>query len=198
MREKWTLARLDVKDGSVADLVCTGIVSLDGYLNDASGGFNWAAPDAEVHAAVNELERATGRYLYGRRMYETMRYWETSAGDSDAEKDYASIWRAADKVVYSRTLDAVSTGRTTLERAFGAEQVRSWKDASDVPLSIGGAGLAAEAFRTGLVDEVRLFVVPVLVGGGTRMLPDGIRLDLDLVDEHRFTNGTVLLRYRVR
>ncbi|HXR44873.1 MAG TPA: dihydrofolate reductase family protein [Pseudolysinimonas sp.] len=179
-------------------LIWTGIGSLDGYLNDASGGFDWAAPDAEVHAAVNDLERPIGTYLLGRRMYETMRFWETGSGDSDAERDYAAIWRAADKVVYSTTLDAVSTARTTLERDFDAGQVRRWKDESDAPLSVGGAALAAAAFRAGLVDEVRLFLVPVLVGGGTRMLPDGVRADLALLEERRFTNGTVLLRYRMR
>ena len=179
-------------------LICTGIVSLDGYLNDAAGGFDWAAPDAEVHAAVNELERPIGTYLLGRRMYETLRFWETGSGDSDAERDYARIWRAADKVVYSTTLDAVSTTRTILARAFDPEQVRRWKDESDAPLSVGGAGLAATALRAGLVDELRLFIVPAIVGGGTRLLPDGIRVDLLLLEERRFANGTVLLRSRLR
>jgi dihydrofolate reductase len=181
-------------------LIYSGLVSLDGYLVDAEGNFDWAAPDREVHAAVNELERPIGTYLYGRRMYEVMRYWETepTAGDADpAELDYAQLWRQADKVVFSRTLDEAPTSRTRLERRFDAGLVGDLKRSSPKDLSIGGAGIAAAALRAGLVDELRLFVSPVLVGGGTRFLPDGVRVDLELVAERRFGNGVVLVQYAV-
>jgi dihydrofolate reductase len=184
----------------VAKLVYGAITSLDGYVNDADGGFDWAEPDPDVHAFVNDLERPIGTYLYGRRLYETMQYWETAPteGVSNAEIDYTHIWRGADKVVFSRSLPAVSTDRTELERDFDAEAIRRRKAESKRDLSVGGATLAAQALAAGLVDEVRLFLNPVIVGGGTPALPDGVRVDLHLVDEHRFANGVIHLRYRVR
>jgi len=185
----------------VGKLIYTGLISLDGYLTDAGGNFDWAAPDAELHAAVNELERPVGTYLYGRRMYEVMRYWETEPSGPDAspvERDYAEVWRSADKVVFSRSLDAVTTTRTRLERRFDADLVLELKRASESDLSIGGAGIAAAAFSAGLVAAVTMILNPVLVGGGARFLPDGIRLDLTLLEERRFASGVVLLRYAVR
>jgi dihydrofolate reductase len=181
-------------------LVCTGITSLDGYIADAGGDFSWAAPDAAEHAFVNDLERATGTYLYGRRMYEVMRYWETADTGPDrpeAERDYTGIWRGADKVVYSSSLAEATTRRTRLERSFNVDEVRRLKAESERDLSISGPGLAAHAFRAGLVDEVRMLVHPVIVGGGTSFLPDGVRLDLELREERTFDTGVVFLRYDV-
>jgi len=182
----------------VAKLVYAAIASLDGYVADADGKFDWAAPDDEVHAFVNDLERPIGTYLYGRRMYEVMGVWETMPLDDQPEvmRDYAALWRAAEKIVYSRTLDSVSTPRTRLERDFDPEAVRDLKDASASDLSIGGPGLAGDAIAAGLVDEISLFLTPVIVGGGTRALPDGLRLDLELVEERRFASGVVYVRYR--
>ena len=185
----------------MADLIFGTIASFDGYVADADGNFDWAAPSEEVHAHVNDLTRPVGTFLYGRRMYETLAVWETlDAGPDvpDAIRDFAGIWRAADKVVHSTTLDGVTTPRTRLERTFDLDAVRALKEAADHPLTVGGPGLAAHAIRAGLVDEYQLWVVPALVGGGTRALTDGIRYDLDLVDEHRFADGTVFLRYRTR
>jgi dihydrofolate reductase len=182
-------------------LVYGAIASLDGYVNDASGGFDWAAPDEEVHQFVNDLERPVGTYLYGRRMYEVMRYWETAdsePGQSSVEQDYTAVWQAADKVVFSRTLAAPTAPRTRVERDFDPEQVRRLVAAADHDVSIGGATLAGEALAAGLVDELHLFLNPVVVGGGTRALPDGVRLDLKLLAEHRFANGVVHLQHRVR
>jgi len=180
-------------------LVYSAICSLDGYTVDTAGGFGWAMPDEEVHAFVNDLERPVGTYLYGRRMYQTMAAWQTMGGpdESPIENDYAEIWRAAEKVVYSTTLDAVGTPRTRLERTFDPEAVRQLKAAATSDLSIGGPGLAAHAIRAGLVDDVHLFLNPVVVGGGTRALPDGVRLDLELVAERRFGNGVVHLHHRL-
>jgi len=170
------------------------IASLDGYVNDAEGGFAWARPDAEVHAFVNDQERDIGTYLYGRRLYETMVYWETmDPGDDPVLADYAQLWRAADKVVYSRTLEAVSSERTQLERSF--DPIAAW--AIEGTVSVGGPGLAAHALRAGLVDELRLIVTPTIVGGGTPWLPPDQRLDLHLLDERRFAGGFVALRYAV-
>jgi dihydrofolate reductase len=179
-------------------LVYSQICSLDGYTADADGKFDWAEPDEEVHAFVNDLERPVGTYLYGRRMYETLAVWQSIGGADQPEvvNDYAEIWRAADKVVYSTTLAAVSTPRTRLEREFDPAVVRALTAASERDVSVGGPGLAASAIRAGLVEEFHLFVNPVVVGGGTRALPDGVRLDLGLVDEHRFGNGVVHLHYR--
>ncbi|HEY1330194.1 MAG TPA: dihydrofolate reductase family protein [Actinomycetota bacterium] len=183
----------------MAQLTYTAIASLDGYVRDAQGGFEWAVPDEEVHAFVNDLERPVGTHLYGRGLYEVMVAWETIGDDPDespAVRDYAAIWKAADKVVYSRTLDAPSSARTTIERDFDPDAVRGMKAASPRDLSIGGPGLAGQAIAAGLVDEYRLFVHPVVVGGGLRWLPDGVRLDLDLIEERRFASGVVYLRYR--
>jgi dihydrofolate reductase len=185
----------------MARLIYSAITSLDGCTEDETGDFGWAAPDEEVHAFVNDLERPVGTYLYGRRMYETMVYWETEGDGPDehpVSHDFAAIWRAADKVVYSRTLDSVSSERTSLERDFDPDVVTRLKDTAERDLGIGGPGLARVALGAGLVDELHLVVVPVVVGGGKRALPDGVRMDLDLLDERRFTSGTVYLRYAVR
>ena len=185
----------------MARLIYSGIMSLDGYTADADGGFEWAEPDEEVHSFVNDLERPIGTYLYGRRMYDTMAVWETMADRPDlspASQDYAQIWRGADKVVYSTTLTEPSTPRTRVERSFDAEAVRTMKDSAAADISVGGPGLASQAVAAGLVDEWHLFLTPVVVGGGTRYLPEGVRFDLDLVDERRFGNGVVFLRYGTR
>jgi dihydrofolate reductase len=189
----------------MAKLTYTAITSLDGYIEDEDGGFGWAEPDPEVHAFVNDLERPVGTYLYGRRMYETMAVWQTvglepaapagPAAPPPEQLDAADVWRAADKVVYSRTLDAVSTPRTRLEREFDPEAVRRLKEAADRDLGVSGPGLAQHAFRAGLVDEVHLFLFPVVVGGGKPGLPRGVRVALDLLDERRFGNGVVYVRY---
>ncbi|GIF51493.1 dihydrofolate reductase [Asanoa ferruginea] len=184
----------------MANLIYSAIASLDGFTADEKGGFDWAAPDEEVHAFVNDRERVVGTYLYGRRMYETMVYWETaSTGDEQTAvlRDYARIWQAADKVVYSSTLDAVPSARTRTEREFNPDVVRRMKATATADISVGGPGLAAHALAAGLVDELALFLNPVVVGGGTRALPAGRRFDLRLLDEHRFTNGVVYLRYQV-
>lgn len=183
----------------MAKLVYSAISSLDGYIADETGNFDWAAPDEEVHAFVNDLERPIGTYLYGRRMYETMVFWEiahTLADPPPVVVDYTTIWQAADKIVYSTTLDAVSSARTRLERDFDPDAVRALKATATHDLGIGGAHLAAEAIAAGLVDEYQLFLVPFIVGGGTRALPDGVRFGLELVDERRFAGGTVYLHYR--
>jgi dihydrofolate reductase len=175
----------------VGKLIYSAIASLDGYIEDENGKFDWAAPDDEVHAFINELERPVGTYLYGRRMYETMVAWETV--DSHP---YAEIWRAAEKIVYSRTLESVASARTRIDREFDPEAVRRLKEEGDV--SVGGPALAAEAIRAGLVDEYHLFLIPVLVVGGKRALPDGVRLELELLGERLFESGVVYLRYRER
>ena len=184
----------------MARLIYSAIASLDGYTADEAGNFDWAAPDAELHAFVNDRERDVGTHLYGRRMYETMAVWETMDVSAEPEvmRDYAGIWRAADKVVYSRTLAAPSTPRTRIERAFDPEAVRRMKRTAGRDISVGGPGLAANALRAGIVDEIQLFLVPAVVGGGTRALPDGLRADLDLLDERRFAGGAVYLRYQSR
>ena len=183
----------------VAELIYMAITSLDGYVEDADGTFDWAAPDEEVHAFVNDLERTVGTYLYGRRMYETMVFWE-SPPDLSAQpafvQDFAAIWRAADKIVYSRALDSVTSTRTRIERDFDARAVLELKATAASDLTVGGPGLAAQAIEAGLVDEYQLFLVPVLVGGGKPAFPDGVRLSLELVEERRFRSGTVFLRYR--
>ena len=179
-------------------LIYSAIASLDGFVEDEHGRFDWAAPGEEVHAFVNELERPIGTYLYGRGMYETMVVWETMDDEHPVMRDYAQLWRAAEKVVYSRSLEAVSSARTRIERDFDPAAVRRLKETAATDISIGGAALAAEAIRAGLVDEYHLFLVPVLVGGGKRALPDGVRLELELLDERRFGNGIVYLRDRQR
>jgi dihydrofolate reductase len=182
----------------VGTLRYTAITSLDGYVADAQGSFDWAAPDEAVHAFVNDLERAVGTYLYGRRMYEVMRFWDTTPADAPPfMTDYAAIWQAADKIVFSSTLEEASTARTKLERRFHPDAVRALKEGSDRDLSIGGPELAASALHAGLIDELARLIVPAVVGGGTGFLPGDLRLDLDLVDEHRFANGTVYLAYKV-
>ena len=183
----------------MAALVYLMLASLDGCAADEHGRFDWAAPDDEVHAFVNDLARSIGTHLYGRRMYEVMRAWETLdlADQPPHIRDFAGIWQSADKVVYSSTFESVSSERTRVERNFDPEAIRQAKAASDADWSVGGPHLAAEAFRAGLVDEIQLFLVPVAVGGGTRALPDDVRLELELLAERRFGNGTVFLRYRV-
>jgi dihydrofolate reductase len=184
----------------MAKLIYSALTSLDGYVADEEGKFDWAEPDEEVHAFVNDLERPIGTYLYGRRMYETMVYWETVPldGQPPAIRDYTQVWQAADKVVYSRTLEAVSSTRTRMEREFDPEAVRRMKAEAERDLGVGGPHLAAEAIRAGLVDEYHLFLNPVVVGGGNHALPDGVRVQLELLDELRFGNGVVYLRYGAR
>ena len=185
----------------MAKLIYTVITSLDGYIKDEDGNFDWAAPDEEVHAFVNDLERPVGTNLYGRRMYETMDGWETDptlAERSPLMRDFAEIWRAADKVVYSGTLETVPTARTRIERDFDPEAVREMKASAGRDMVVGGPDLAAQACRAGLVDECRLLVAPVVVGGGKRSLPNDVRLKLELLDELRFGSGMVYLYYRTR
>jgi dihydrofolate reductase len=183
----------------MAKLIYSAITSLDGYVEDEDGNFDWSAPDDEVHAFVNDLERPVGTYLYGRRMYEVMAYWETAhtvAGQAPVMLDYAELWQAADKVVYSRTLEAVSSARTRIERHFDPEAVRRLKASAERNLTVGGPDLAAQAFRAGLVDECHLFLSPIVVGDGKRALPEGVRIKLELLAERRFANGVVHLHYR--
>jgi dihydrofolate reductase len=183
----------------LAELIYLMLASLDGFVADENGNFDWAAPDEEVHAFVNDLERGVGTHLYGRRMYEVMTYWETADTEgSDVLADYARIWQPADKVVYSRTLEAPRSARTRIERAFDPDDVRALKDDATADLSIGGPELAAAAIAAGLVDQFHLFLAPVVVGGGKRALPQGQRLDLELVDERRFRGGMVHLHYRTK
>jgi dihydrofolate reductase len=183
----------------MAKLIYSAIMSLDGYVADEDGNFDWAEPDEEVHSFVNDLERRVGTYLYGRRMYEVMVAWETMSldGEPPVMHDYAEIWRAADKIVYSRTLETASSARTRIERDFDPEAVRELKASAGRDLTVGGPDLAAQAIKAGLVDEYQVFVTPVVVGGGKRSLPDGIRLKLELMDERRFGNGVVHLHYRI-
>jgi dihydrofolate reductase len=181
-------------------LICTEIISLDGYINDEDGKFDWSMPDPEVHRFVNDLERPIGTYLYGRRLYEVMKYWETAHEQPDAadiELDYARVWQSAEKIVYSGTLTKLESARTRLERTFDPDAVRALKETADADVGIGGPTLSANAYRAGLVDEVRLLISPVIVGGGTRALPDRVRVDLSLAEERRFGNGVVYLRYDV-
>ncbi|PXA71973.1 dihydrofolate reductase family protein [Cryobacterium arcticum] len=183
-------------------LICTGITSLDGYIADENGNFDWSAPSDEVHTFINDLERAVGTYLYGRRLYEVMVAWETMHLDDDNQpavmRDYTALWQAADKIVYSSTLTEPSSRRTRIERSFDPEAVRELKRTASGNLSIGGPHLAAQAFAAGLVDEVQLFVSPVVVGGGTKFLPDNLALSLELKDEYAFRNGVVYLGYTVK
>jgi dihydrofolate reductase len=182
----------------MAKLIYSAITSLDGYVADAGGNFDWSMPDEEVHAFVNDLERPIGTYLYGRRMYEVMVAWQTmdTANEPRVMQDYADVWRAAEKVVYSKTLRTVASARTRVEPAFDADSVRQMKAAATRDLSIGGPELAAHAIRAGLVDEWHLFVSPIVIGAGNPSLPAGTRVGLELVDERRFGNGVVHLHYR--
>ena len=181
-------------------LIYSPIASLDGHVEDEQGTFDWAAPDDDVHAFVNELERPIGTYLYGRRMYETMVFWETVSGGADQPaviRDFAEIWRAAEKIVFSRTLQTVASARTHIERTFDPDAVRRLKETAGADITIGGAELAGQAIAAGLVDELQLFLGPIIVGGGKRALPDDIRIPLARMDEHRFRNGVIHLHYRV-
>ncbi len=185
----------------MAKLIYSAITSLDGYVADEDGRFDWAAPDEEVHRFVNDLERPIGTYLYGRRMYEVMVFWETAHTLADQPpyvQDFAEIWQAADKIVYSKTLETVSSARTRIEPVFDPEAVRQLKATAARDITVGGPTLAARALEAGLVDELHLFLSPVVVGGGKRSLPDNVHLKLELLDERRFGNGAVHLRYRVR
>jgi dihydrofolate reductase len=185
----------------VAKLIYSAIASLDGYVADVNGNFDWAVPDEEVHSFINDLERPVGAYLYGRRMYETMVGWETDptlADQSPLMRDFAEIWQAADKIVYSKTLEAVSTSRTRIERDFDPEAVRQMKARAGRDIVVGGPDLAAQAIKAGLVDEWHLFVAPIVVGGGKQSLPNDVRLKLELLDERRFGNGMVYLHYGTR
>ena len=184
----------------MAKLIYSAIMSLDGYIADEQGNFDWAAPDEEVHRFVNDLERPVGTYLYGRRMYEVMSPWETMDAPDQPQVmlDFARLWQAADKIVYSRTLETVSSARTRIERQFDPEAVRQLKAATGPDITVGGPHLAAQAIQAGLVDEYHLFLTPTVVGAGNQALPDHVRLDLDLQDERRFTSGVVFLRYRQR
>jgi dihydrofolate reductase len=184
----------------MAKLIYSAIASLDGYVEDKEGKFDWAAPDDEVHAFVNDLERPIGTYVYGRRMYETMVFWETVSTGPDQPaviRDFAEIWRAAEKIVYSGALQTVSSARTRIERDFDPDAIRRLKESSGPDITIGGAELAGQAIAAGLVDEYELFLGPIVVGGGKRALPDNVRAQLELLDERRFRNGVVHLRYRV-
>ena len=182
----------------MAKLIYSALASLDGYTEDEDGKFDWARPDEQVHAFVNDLERPIGTHLYGRRMYETMAVWETMADPAPVMRDYAEIWRAADKIVYSKTLATAASERTRVERDFDPEAIRQLKAAADRDLSVGGPTLAAVAIEAGLVDEIQLFLNPVVVGGGKRALPAGVRLPLELIDERRFDSGVVYVRYSTR
>ncbi|MGH7756274.1 MAG: dihydrofolate reductase family protein [Vulcanimicrobiaceae bacterium] len=184
----------------MAKLIYAAITSLDGYTEDEEGNFDWAAPDQEVHSFVNDLVRPIGIFLFGRRMYETMVYWETANALVDqpaVATDFAEIWRVADKIVYSKTLETVSSARTRIERDFDAEVVRQMKSTAARAISVGGSELAAQAIKAGLVDELHLFVVPIVLGGGKRYLPNNVRVNLELLDERRFERGSVHLHYRI-
>jgi dihydrofolate reductase len=185
----------------MAELIYAVITSLDGYVADEDGNFDWAVPDEEVHTFINDLERPIGSYLYGRRMYEVMVGWETAHTLADQPPftlDFADIWQAADKIVYSKTLETASSARTRIERDFNPEAVRQMKASLGRDITVGGPDLAAQAIKAGLVDECHLFVAPIVVGGGKRFFPDNVRLKLELLDERRFGNGMVHLRYRTR
>jgi dihydrofolate reductase len=184
----------------MAKLIYSAITSLDGYVADEEGKFDWGEPDEKVHAFVNDLERPVGTYLYGRRMYEVMAAWETIplADQPSFIRDFAEIWQAAEKIVYSKTLERVSTPRTRIERDFDPAEVRQMKASEGRDLVVGGPDLAAQAITAGLVDEWRVILAPIVVGGGNQCLPDGVRLDLELLDERRFRNGMVYLSYGIR
>ena len=184
----------------MAELIYSAITSLDGYIADEHGKFEWAEPDEEVHSFVNDLERSVGTYLYGRRMYEVLVAWESlsRADQPPYIRDFAEIWRAADKIVYSKTLETVSSAKTRIERDFDPDAVRQLKASTGSDLTVGGPELAAQAIKAELVDELHLFVAPIVVGGGTKALPDNVRLELELRGERRFGNGMVHLRYRAR
>ena len=183
----------------MAKLIYSTLTSADGYTEDADGGIDWGIPDEELLSFINELERPAGTYLYGRRMYEGMLYWEPGhmmPGQPPLVQEFAGIWQAADKIVFSKTLPSVSSARTRVHATFDPEMVRQLKSTAEHDMRVGGADLAGQAIKAGLVDEVRLFLVPVVVGGGKRALPDGFRSGLELLDTRRFASGAVYLRYR--
>lgn len=187
----------------MANLIYVANMSLDGYTEDKDGKFDWTDPseEVEVFRFITNLVRATRTHLYGRRMYETMMVWETDpnlAAQSPLMRDFAEVWQAANKIVYSKTLETISTRKTQLERTFDPEAIRQLKEAVEDDILIGGPELTAHAFRAGLIDECHLFLIPILVGGGKSALPDNVRLELELLEEHRFSNGTVFLRYQAR
>jgi dihydrofolate reductase len=185
---------------TTAKLIYSAISSLDGYVEDASARFDWAAPDEEVHRFLNDLERTVGTYLYGRRMYAVMVAWDdpkTVAGQPPVRQDFGRLWQGAEKIVYSRTLDAPSSARTRIEREFDPDAVRQLKAAAERDITVGGPALAGQALEAGLVDELQLLFAPVIVGGGKRSLPDHVRLELELLEERRFGSGFVYLHYMV-
>jgi dihydrofolate reductase len=185
----------------MAKLIYSAITSLDGYIADEDGNFDWAEPDEEVHTFFNDLERPVGTYLYGRRMYEVMIAWETAHTLADQPRfiqDFAEIWQTADKIVYSKSLETVSSARTRIERDFDPEAIRAMKATAGHDITVGGPDLAAQAFKAGVVDECHLFVAPIVVGGGKQSLPNRVRVKLELLDERRFGNGVVYLHYRTR
>jgi len=185
----------------MAKLIYAAISSLDGYVADSEGNFDWSMPSEEVHRFVNNLERRIGTYLYGRRMYEVMRYWETAStgnGEPSAGQEFAKMWQATDKIIYSRSLENVSTARTKLEREFDPAVIRRMKADASRDIAVSGPTIAGQAMKLGLVDECHLFLSPIVVGGGTPALPDNVRIQLELLDERRFGNGVVHLHYRVR
>jgi dihydrofolate reductase len=185
----------------MAKLIYSAIASLDGYIEDEDGNFGWSRPDEELHTFVNELERPVGTYLYGRRMYEVMVYWEAAYAVPDQPpfiEDYAKIWQTTDKIVYSKTLDEVASARTRIERRFDPEAIRHLKKSATSDITVGGPELAAQAFEAGLVDEFHLFLTPIVVGGGKPFLPGQVHVRLELLDERRFAGGVVHLHYRVR
>lgn len=183
----------------MAKLIYTATTSLDGYTEDEEGKIDWSAPDQDVHSFINDRLRPIGTFLFGRRMYETMVYWETAnalPNQPAVASDFADIWRVADKIVYSKTLQAVSSARTRIERDFAPDAIRQMKSTAARDISVGGSELAGRAIKAGLVDELQLFIAPVILGGGKRYLPAGVRVNLELLDERRFANGTVYLHYR--
>jgi dihydrofolate reductase len=185
----------------MANLIYVANTSLDGYTEDKDGKFDWTEPSEEYFRFITNLVRAMSTHLYGRRMYESMMVWETDphlAAESPLRRDFAEVWQAANKIVYSKTLETISTRKTQLERTFDPEAIRQLKEAVEHDILIGGPELAAHAFRAGLIDECHLFLIPILVGGGKSALPDNVRLELGLLEERRFSNGTVYLRYQAR
>ncbi len=199
--ERTTLERIPIlrKVITMAKLIFSAITSLDGYIEDEGGNFDWGAPDEEVFRFVNDLERPVGTYLYGRLMYETMLYWETVPALADEPpwvRDFTELWQAADKIVYSTSLETVSSAKTRLERTFDPRVIQELKSSQERDITVGGPNLAAQAFEAGLVDECQLFLMPIVVGGGKPSLPDNVRLDLELLSETRFRSGVVFLHYR--
>jgi dihydrofolate reductase len=185
----------------MAKLIYFMPMSLDGFIAGETDNMDWSEPDEEIYALINDLHRPIGTYLYGRKNYETMTVWETPdviPGQAPAMRDFGGIWQAADKIVYSKSLETVSTPKTRLEREFEPQAVRDLKAQLPHDISVAGPNLAAQAIRAGLVDEYHLLVIPFMLGGGKQVLPSSVRVKLDLLDERRFGNGWVYLRYRIR